>query len=650
MATEELIVLLDAKTAKLDAKLKATDAKLDALGNSTDKADKKLNKMSVSAKSVGTALGVASIAVTALTAGTVALIRQTTEYGKEIKIAAQLSGIASEELQSMAFATSTVGIGIEKLGDISKDTREKIGNFTSESKGGFADFATVMGLTTIEATAMAKEFELLSGPDVLQEMVRRMQQADVSAQEMSFALEGMASDTTNLIPLLLDGGRAMEDLRSAMDGVTVPLTEEDLQKLADLDVALNTAAESAKSLANQTLVDLSDWFVNAANAASFFFASLNEGSKASLQTELLPLLADIKEIEDKLRTAGGGEKVRLTGVLADLISERKAITDALAALDTATVKPEIQKTESNSTGTSTAGGPTPDEIEKRKQAVIDSFKTEQELLAEKYKSEQELFAENADVLLELEARYKEDLAELNSDDSLDFIRDRYKSEEELLQEKFNRELEMIDEDDELKKERKTQFLEDMAALEQEALDKKTDAEDRASNEMIKNAKKAAKTEAKIEDGKAKFAGRVAQTLLSSSMSTQEKLFSIVKDSAAGQIEAYGLTAAARSLAELGPIAGPPVAASQVTWSQVAAGVVRALPMGGGGGGSSPSSRSSGSSSTPAQEAFQPETTSLELSSADGGGAQTLNVTVPSGDELGIALANWMKQAKIEGTI
>jgi hypothetical protein len=650
MATEELIIELDAKTAKLDAKLKATDAKLDKLSNTTDKADKKTKKLSKSFNDAGKTVGGYAIGVAGLTAGKIALIKQTTLYAKELKLASRLSGVAAEELQSMAFATSTVGIGLEKLGDISKDTREKIGNFTSESKGGFADFATVMGLTTIEATAMAKEFELLSGPDVLQEMVIRMQQADVSAQEMSFALEGMASDTTNLIPLLLDGGRAMEDLRSAMDGVTVPLTDEDLQKLADLDVALNTAAESAKSLANQTLVNLSDWFINAASAASFFFASLNEGSNADLITRLLPVSEEITRIEDKLKTASGAEETRLQRMLDKLIIERKIITDAMAALNDKTVQPEIQKTESNSTGTSTSVGPTPDEIEKRKQAIIDSFKTEQQLLAEKYKSEQELFAENADVLLELEARYKEDLAELNSDDSLDFIRDRYKSEEELLQEKFDRELEMIGEDDELKKERKTQFLEDMAALEQEALDKKTDAEERASNEMIKNAKKAAKTEAKIEDGKAKFAGRVAQTLLSSSMSTQEKLFSIVKDSAAGQIEAYGLTAAARSLAELGPTAGPPVAASQVTWSQVAAGVVRALPMGGGGGGSSPSSRSSGSSSTPAQEAFQPETTSLELSSADSGGAQTLNVTVPSGDELGIALANWMKQAKIEGTI
>jgi hypothetical protein len=592
--------------------------------------------MSASAKAVGSALGVASVAAAALTAGTIALIRQTTEYGKEIKIAAQLSGIASEELQSMAFATSTVGIGIEKLGDISKDTREKIGNFTSESKGGFADFATVMGLTTIEATAMAKEFELLSGPDVLQEMVRRMQQADVSAQEMSFALEGMASDTTNLIPLLLDGGRAMEDLRSAMDGVTVPLTEEDLQKLADLDVALNTAAESAKSLANQTLVDLSDWFINAANAAALFFGSLNEGSRANLESKLAPVLEQITEIEDKLKRAGGGEEVRLKGMLDKLITQKEDLNAALKELEVKTVQPEIKKTESNSDGTPPTGALTPDEIAKRKQAVIDSFKTEQQLLAEKYKSEQELFAENAGVLLELEARYKEDLAALNSDDSLDFIRDRYKSEEELLQEKFDRELEMIGEDEELKKERKAQFLNDMAALEQEALDKEVEAKNKADAKISKAKNKEKSTEDKLKSQSAKRDEQMAGDAM--------KLAGLVFEDNKAISAGIALVNTAQGVTKALSIQN--YAGAAITAAMGAAQISSILGASRGGG----STVSGGSGSAPAQEAFQPETTSLELSSADSGGSQTRNITVPTGDEVGIALANWIKQAEIEGII
>jgi hypothetical protein len=592
--------------------------------------------MSASAKSVGTALGVASVAVAALTAGTVALIRQTTEYGKEVKLASQLSGIAADELQSMAFATSTVSIGIEKLGDISKDTRERIGQFTSESKGGFADFAQVMGLTTIEALALSEEFTALSGPEVLQEMVSRMEKAELSTQEMSFALEGMASDTTNLIPLLLDGGRAMGDLRNAMDGVTVPLTNEDLQKLADLDIALNTAAESAKSLANQTLVNLSDWFINAANAASFFFASLNEGTRADLLTNLLPITEEIAEIENNLSRASGAEETRLQSMLDKLIVERKAISDALAALDATPVKPEIQKTEPSGGGVSPTGGPTADEIAKRKQAVIDSFKTEHELLAEKYKSDQELFAENKEVLLQLEARYKEDLAELNSDNSLDFIRNRYKSEEDLLQEKFDRELEMIGEDEELKKERKAQFLNDMAALEQEALDKEVEAKKKADAKISKAKDKEKSTEDKLKAQSAKRDEQMAGDAM--------KLAALVFEDNKAISAGIALVNTAQGVTKALSIQN--YAGAAITAAMGAAQISSILSASKGGG----STVSGGSGSAPAQEAFEPETTSLELSDSTASGSQTLNVTVPSGDELGIALANWMKQAEIEGRI
>ena len=50
MATEELIVLLDAKTQKLDAKLKATEARLDGLDGKTKKNDKSLGSLSKTEK------------------------------------------------------------------------------------------------------------------------------------------------------------------------------------------------------------------------------------------------------------------------------------------------------------------------------------------------------------------------------------------------------------------------------------------------------------------------------------------------------------------------------------------------------------------------------------------------------------------------
>ena len=160
-------------------------------------------------------------------------------------------------------------------------------------------------------------------------------------------------------------------------------------------------------------------------------------------------------------------------------------------------------------------------------------------------------------------------------------------------------------------------------------------------------------ESDIEKGKADVAGRVAQTLLSGSMSTQEKLFSIVKDSAAGQIEAYGLTAAAKSLAELGPIAGPPVAASQIAWSQVAAGVVRALPLGGGsssGGGGSAVGGGGAAQQQEQQSNFVPDSTSLAItdSTASGSTQQRISFSDDSGDDIIDAIARGLNKGQSEG--
>ena len=123
MATESLIVELDARTAKIDAKLERLEKNLDGVDGKTKKADKSL-------VSFGKGLTVVSAAAAAAAAAVSALVVSTASYARELEVAATRSGETVENMQALAFATSTVGISLEKLGDISKDTREKIGEFS----------------------------------------------------------------------------------------------------------------------------------------------------------------------------------------------------------------------------------------------------------------------------------------------------------------------------------------------------------------------------------------------------------------------------------------------------------------------------------------------------------------------------------------
>jgi hypothetical protein len=248
MATEELIVLLDAKTQKLDAKLKATDARLDKLDDSVKKVDTDFKRM---AATMATGAGIAAAAV-------VALVNSTVTFARELEIAARRTGETVENMQAWAFASQTVGVSLEKLGDIGKDTNEKIGEFLATGGGGFVDFIDVMKITNAEGRELAKTFQTMSGTDVLQEMVMRMEQAGVSSNQMSFALEGLASDATDLIPLLSNSSEELNKLKTNFQEVGSVLSQNDIDKIKEVGIAFNQLGHSFSAGGRQMIADYSE--------------------------------------------------------------------------------------------------------------------------------------------------------------------------------------------------------------------------------------------------------------------------------------------------------------------------------------------------------------------------------------------------------
>jgi len=259
MATESLIVELDAKTSKLDSKLKNTEKRLNSLDGKVEKSEKGFSKFTKAAAG-------AAAAVTAVSAVMTAAVSSANQYAIELEVASNRAGETVESMQSLAFAASSVGVSLEKLGDISKDTREKIGEFLATGGGGFKDFVDVLGLSGIEATNAALAFQEMSGPQVLQAMVTRMEVAGVSAEKMSFALEGMASDTTDLIPLLKDGGAGIKGLREEFDDLNATLSLEEIHKIRNVGDALKEARTAFDSEGKRLIAEYSEELIKAINA------------------------------------------------------------------------------------------------------------------------------------------------------------------------------------------------------------------------------------------------------------------------------------------------------------------------------------------------------------------------------------------------
>lgn len=260
--TESLIVELDAKTKKLEEKLKKTQTEFDNLSEKTKKTDKSLVSFQKAAAAT-------AVAITLVTAATVAAVRSAGSFAKELTVASNRAGESVERMQSLAFASGTVGISLEKLGDIAKDTNEKIGEFLSTGGGGFKDFIDVMGLSAQEARDAAEQFEKMSGPDVLQEMVNQMERVGVSSQRMSFALEGVASDTTDLMPLLIGNGKALKELRDNFNDLNITISESDLEKITEVNQKLSEAAGVFDAESKQLIADYSDELIKAIEVTVF---------------------------------------------------------------------------------------------------------------------------------------------------------------------------------------------------------------------------------------------------------------------------------------------------------------------------------------------------------------------------------------------
>lgn len=635
---EKLIVELDAKVDGYEKKMAGAQKSNEKFGESSLKMGKSLAGGAL-------AVGTAAVAVTATILG---LSKVVGEYAKELKVASDLSGVAVEELQLMAHATSTVGIGIEQLGDISKDTREKIGDFLNTGGGGFQDFADAMKLTKKEAKETADEFATLSGPQILQEMVTRMEAANVSAVQMSHALEGMASDTTKLIPLLKDGGAEMIKLRDAAGAVVIPLSDDDVDLFIRMGQSTDIAAAALKSLGEQTLLDLSSAFIKTANSVAQFLASLNEGTIAQKSSRINDISDEIDTLEEGIKNAEtaagrawnvltfntGQEKFSLEKI-NELLVEKWRLQSEIDLIEKG-IKPKITATDSKPQpdGGGGGGGSNAENasqleaLQKRLEVFEETQGKELALLQFKHEKEQEFINQNVEnetekneKLLLLQEEYLAALSEMGQTD-LERIQETFTNEVELNREKLNQKL--IDEEEFQKRVAESIKKHDKGV---EAVKKKgTATEDKLQKTALKNSVAALD----IFAGKSKTAAKAS--------------FHIKK----AQNISEAFTNTAKNITEAGVNIPLAVAMGVSGAAQIAA--IASTSFGGGGGSAPAPSGGATITNTPPQDSFEQDTSSLQLTDSSATSANTMKIEFvnSTGDDIIDSIAQGLNNAQREG--
>lgn len=260
MATESLVVELDAKTQKLDAKLKATDAKLKDLEGQTKRNDLALANMAKGGLKVVGALASAAAAISTM-------VLMSARSTKELTLLSSQAKLTTGEFKSLAFATKQYGIDAENIADISKDMSDKIGEFAKVGTGAFQDFADVANLSKDDAIAVASEFQHMSSDQVLGRMVSMMEEAGATQSQMVFAMESMGNEASRLIPLFKDQSAELKTLRSAYDDInaSMQINEEQQRELTELatnwDMLTSALGNSATAI-SATLAPVLNDFIN----------------------------------------------------------------------------------------------------------------------------------------------------------------------------------------------------------------------------------------------------------------------------------------------------------------------------------------------------------------------------------------------------
>lgn len=206
-----------------------------------------------------------------------AMAKVTADELKAIGNSARLAGEDIERFQRQANASREVGVDVGKLGDIFKDTREKIGDFAATGGGEMADFFENIA-PRVNLTAEA--FRNLSGKDGLQLYYDSLIKAGASQEEIVFYMESIADEATALIPLLAENGKLFDEL-----GNRGPVyTEEQIAALTEYRHALENIGYAMDRIViaavNSGLIEM---FTNIAETIADWITRLSETNPALLR-------------------------------------------------------------------------------------------------------------------------------------------------------------------------------------------------------------------------------------------------------------------------------------------------------------------------------------------------------------------------------
>ena len=311
--------------------------RLNRMGQVAEKTEGKLAKTAKSATAVSAA--VASIGVATLTASAAisAFLYKLASAERELQASARMAGLTTDQFEEMAFAYKQFGLTVEQVNDIYKDSIERVGEWRSAQSGALQDFGDVMGWSKDRITEFANEVDGLTGQQLLQRMVNDMNAAGSSASDMSFALEGMASEATRMIPALDNNGKAIKELSDEYRefNSAFSLDSDDVEAYATLAKNFDLFLSTAENGMTKVLAPLANYMADIALNATHFYSALEEGTQANLTSRLADISEEIENYTSAIKdneSVSGRLKNSLFGFTDDTSTDSEMLSKKVEEL------------------------------------------------------------------------------------------------------------------------------------------------------------------------------------------------------------------------------------------------------------------------------------------------------------------------------
>lgn len=313
----DIVVKLSADQAKFDADLKQAKERLRNFGTQAAETDQQVSSLATrmeGAADYGKLLAMnlqettsvltgAAAGVIGFATGLAVYVSSAAEHGRELEEYSNKAAVSVERMQSLTYASEQFNVSGDKMADILKDTREKLGEYAATGGGGFKDFFDNVGK---KIGLTVTDLQKLAGPDVLVAVKKAMDDANVSAQEQTFYMEGIASDLSVLNPLLENNGAKLKELEARYKGLNSALSATDIQnlkamdqKFKDISITMQGAFAHAVAGSGKQI----DWFTDKLANAVRYWGTLFDSWSDNPVTEdgLSKKLAEKREEVDGLK-------------------------------------------------------------------------------------------------------------------------------------------------------------------------------------------------------------------------------------------------------------------------------------------------------------------------------------------------------------